>query len=1034
MNNNPTFCKYCGRQLNPNSKFCPSCGKTAKGRKGLIAGISIMSVLLAAAVIVIIVLATKKDNNKISSDPYKEEYVVKPELQKLFGEDDDDIRSDYVYLEDGGTFISEREEGMQDDLVDDWIYMGIDDDEEEEARPEGYDPFNRDDSGNTYNTLFGNSSAFHSEPVDYMTIDAPENAFWKDTTINVTPVSEEKLEEYQSIFDAELDYKGTLLCGYDVDAGMEPDDIMPGEYTVTYDLAEAGVPQDMWEAVSAYRLDDDGYWQEYCTWLDGSKICLESSQNSVLFYVVSAYVGYVVIDELVPGISSVGWKRYFDIEDYIYVCEGGKRYTKKLFCVKFTYSATVQEMINRKNTIIADSRKKIKMPDAKRAVAADEGNMNPTDEELSKIVGPKLHAKVEFMLNQLLANNPDYVKLCEEIKQAEDNPNATVEMVKHIARLLLYTHDYMKDEIKVKLPNYVMDVKLSPTVASDAKGVTVSGILKKAYMYVNTSYLASNPTTAYDDLLLTLTHEYFHACQRRYKCSRLSNLKFDEATANMIEEDCREYYSNKGYLSHIPSVPNGNCWEMYALPLDDFSVTYPEVSKSFPKSDKSDTGYPLCHFVRYLMNKYNKSYADVLTSYGSFYGKPSFTEIMKEAFGLTDEALNTQYILFVRKNQAKFYEYAKQKWDASEGTLRWACPRNGFDTDDLSYRVDLNDHDYTTRVRLLHANTNSDYYGDISMLIVFDKGFSENLPDTKVFPVGNGKTDKCRFGLFYHPRSILDASDFWLLEVDGGSSDKSGSSGYTVYTMEAPLEMDSEVTEDGILRFKLPEKSETAEAGYIDGFRVTIKASDGTKTEKFYTLRGADHEIGIKVKALIGRDTDPDTATFDLTVCEFIRNGATGKLFGPESESRKSSLEAAMNETLTIMGATDGVITISLGWQSDDDLDLHVLTPEGHEIYYSNKVAGGGELDVDMQVEDDNLVANPAEHIVFKDPQEKGVYKVFVVDYTDRTEGYDTPFLVVVKVGDKQKSFTLTASSYSTSVVSFRYGEGDESGGEFETD
>ena len=95
MNNNPTFCKYCGRQLNPNSKFCPSCGKTAKGRKGLIAGISIMSVLLAAAVIVIIVLATKKDNNKISSDPYKEEYVVEPELQKLFGEDDDDIRSDY---------------------------------------------------------------------------------------------------------------------------------------------------------------------------------------------------------------------------------------------------------------------------------------------------------------------------------------------------------------------------------------------------------------------------------------------------------------------------------------------------------------------------------------------------------------------------------------------------------------------------------------------------------------------------------------------------------------------------------------------------------------------------------------------------------------------------------------------------------------------------------------------------------------------------------------------------------------------------
>ena len=1033
MNNNPMFCKYCGRQLNPGSKFCPSCGKTSKGRKGLIAGISIMSVLLVAATVVIIILATGKKNDRIKGEPYTEEYIVEPELSKLFGEDDEAIQSDYGFLESGGTFMEMSDEVREDDPVDDWIYMGINDEEEETAN-DLVDPFNRDESGNISNSLIGNSQPFHSEPVDYMTIDAPQNAFWHDTSINVTEVPDDEIEEYQDLFVTELEYNGTILSAYDIDAGLGPDDTMPGEFTVKYDLAAAGIPEDMWCAVTAFRRDVDGYWQEYVTWLDGSNLCLESSQNSVLFYVVSAYVGYVIVDEIVPGISSVGWKRYFDIEDYIYVCEGGKRYTKKLFCVKFTYSATVQEMINRKNNIIADTRKKVKIQDAKKAVAADEGILNPTEEELAGITGPKLKAKVEFMLNQILDANPDYVKLCEEIKQAEDNPNMTVEMVKHISRLLLYAHDYLKDEIKVKLPDYVMDVKLSPTVADDAKGVTVSGILKKAYMYVNTSYLAQNPTTAYDDLLLTITHEYFHACQRRYKCSRLSNLKFDEATANMIEEDCRDYYSSKGYLNHIPNVPNGGHWEMYGLPLNDFGVVYPEETKTFTKSDRSDTGYPLCHFVRYLMTKYNKSYAEVLTSYGSFYMKPSFTDIMKEAFGLTDEALTTQYTLFARKNQAKIYEYAKAQFDAAEGKTRWAYPRNGFDTEDSNYKIVLNDHDYTTRVRHLYANTASDYYGDISMLIVFEKGFSESLPDTKIFTLGDAKTDKCRYGYFFHPRSIGDADDFWLLEIDGGTSDKSGGSGYTAWAMEAPLEMDSEVTEDGILRFTLPEKSDVAEAGYIDGYRVTIKASDGTKTVKYYTIKGAEHEIGLKVKGLINSKTDPDTATFDLTVCEFIRNGPSTKLFGPESESRKSSLEAAMNETLTIMGATDGVITVSLGWQSDDDLDLHVLTPEGHEIYYSNKSAGGGVLDVDMQVEEENLVANPAEHIVFKDPQEKGVYKVFVVDYTDRTSGSDTPFVVVVKVGDKQKTFNLTAASYSTSVVSFRYGEGDESGGEFETD
>lgn len=1030
MNNNPIFCRYCGRQLNQTSKFCPSCGKTVKSRKGLIAGIVFLSVLLAAAVTVIIILSGKK-SDKENIEPYTEEYIVEPELQELFADDDEYIDEDYGILDQGNSLLEFEEEGQQDDLLDDWIYMNIDEDEEE-SRDESYDPYNRDETGNVFNTLTGNSHAIHEEPVSFMTIDAPENAFFSDRDIKVSEVSDEKIEEYEVLFNSELDYKGTILSGFDIDAGMGPDDIMPGKYSVTYDLAEAGVPQDMWEAVSAYRLDEDGYWQEYCTWLDGSKICLESSQNSVLFYVVSAYVGYVVVDEIVPGISSVGWRRYFDIEDYIYVCEGGKRYTKKLFCVKFTYSSTVQEMINRRDIIITDTRNSIKIQDVKKAVAADEGITDP--DEINAITGAKLKAKKEYMLNKALDKNPDYVKLCEEIKQAQDNPNTTVEMVKHIARLLLYAHDYLKDEIKVRIPDYVMDVKLSPTVADDAKGVTVSGILKKAYMYVNTSYLASFPSTAYDDLLLTLTHEYFHACQRCYKCSALSNLKFDEATANMIEEDCREYFSAKGYLNHIPSVPNGSHYEMYGLPLDDYSVTYPDVTQTFKKSDRSDTGYPLCHFVRYLMDRYNKSYADILTSYGSFYGKPSFTEIMKEAFGLTDEALNTQYILFIRKNQAKFYDAAKNRFDSADGTKKWAFPTNGFNDEPNGYRVELNDHDYTTRARLLYADTADDYYGDVSMLIVFDKGFSENLPDTKIFPLGSAKTSKCRFGIFFHPRTIDLSNDFYLLETDGGSSDKSGKSGYTVWVMEAPLEMDSEISEDGILKFTLPEKSDVAEAGYVDGFRVTIKASDGTKTEKYYTLKGAGKDIGIRVKSLISRDTDPEEVTFDLTVCEFIRNGVTGKLFGPESESRKSNLESAMNETLTIMGATDGVITVSLGWQSDDDLDLHVLTPDGHEIYYSNKSAGGGVLDVDMQVDEDELAANPAEHIVFADPNEKGVYKVFVVNYRDRTDGYDTPFIVVVKVGDKQKTFNLKASSYSTNVVSFRYGEGDETGGEFETD
>jgi len=136
-----------------------------------------------------------------------------------------------------------------------------------------------------------------------------------------------------------------------------------------------------------------------------------------------------------------------------------------------------------------------------------------------------------------------------------------------------------------------------------------------------------------------------------------------------------------------------------------------------------------------------------------------------------------------------------------------------------------------------------------------------------------------------------------------------------------------------------------------------------------------------------------------------------------------------MNETLAEAGAADGVITMSLGWQTADDLDLHVVTPSGAEIFFGNKNAGGGVLDVDRQVSE--IVANPAEHVVFKNPVE-GTYTVSVVNYTDRTDNYDTPFIVQVKIENKIKTYQFTAGGGSTHICTFTYGEeGTEKGNEY---
>ncbi|MBQ9384577.1 MAG: zinc-ribbon domain-containing protein, partial [Ruminiclostridium sp.] len=45
------------------------------------------------------------------------------------------------------------------------------------------------------------------------------------------------------------------------------------------------------------------------------------------------------------------------------------------------------------------------------------------------------------------------------------------------------------------------------------------------------------------------------------------------------------------------------------------------------------------------------------------------------------------------------------------------------------------------------------------------------------------------------------------------------------------------------------------------------------------------------------------------------------------------------------LGAGVGPITVTLAWQTHDDLDLHMITPDGSRIYYRNKTAQGGTLD-----------------------------------------------------------------------------------------
>merc|ERR1719199_2190737 len=99
--------------------------------------------------------------------------------------------------------------------------------------------------------------------------------------------------------------------------------------------------------------------------------------------------------------------------------------------------------------------------------------------------------------------------------------------------------------------------------------------------------------------------------------------------------------------------------------------------------------------------------------------------------------------------------------------------------------------------------------------------------------------------------------------------------------------------------------------------------------------------------------------------------------------------------------AKTGAVSVSLAWNDPSDLDLYAkvfLAKGGFEqVYYSNKHAAGGYLDVDMHARDGEESNEPVENIFWKKPP-AGVYVIYVNLYKKRgTRGATIPFRALLR-------------------------------------
>lgn len=122
-------------------------------------------------------------------------------------------------------------------------------------------------------------------------------------------------------------------------------------------------------------------------------------------------------------------------------------------------------------------------------------------------------------------------------------------------------------------------------------------------------------------------------------------------------------------------------------------------------------------------------------------------------------------------------------------------------------------------------------------------------------------------------------------------------------------------------------------------------------------------------------------------------------------------------------GNVQGDFRASLAWFNLDDLDLHLIEPNGSHIHYLHKYnpQTGGTLDVDMNVRPDTR--NAVENITYPDKRkmQEGIYHLYVHNFTPR-ETEDVGFNVELEFNGEIHTFVYNKRvKDNVTVAKFEY-------------
>ncbi len=693
----------------------------------------------------------------------------------------------------------------------------------------------------------GNNEAYSFSPCEGVEIDVPKDALYEDTIISMDRVTEDT-PGIQKIINDLYDENVYAIGAWEIDAGLENDECLPGSYKVSIDLEKLEIDESLYDFVKIVRINDNGEKTILRSNIEGKVLNYSSNRNSII---VAVLIGF--------GFFPVAWYIHDEVaaewyyEKHLY---SGERIWVASFESK-DYSFDVQYLIK---DLDPDLQKKIDRCaeiNEKYLKQIREGTTSEKQSSWDVFGLFSRNASEAELLKKALKKDAEYQRLQAQISRPT--------LLDGIILKILAAFIYLKKQ-NIKMPEEAVQFYLRPDVTQLGNSVwTLFGQSHIEISLAEAGIMNSNTVDGkkeLDNLLLTITHELFHVCQTYYHTHLFTDsIRFDEMMAVALESEARDYYYEQGLIKTKPALTDQDHWQELESSINSFDLN---------DLDMRHQGYNLSLLIPYLRKATGKkdvTIGDIMNA-RSYWKKPNTTEPLCKAFDIKEEDFSKYWYGFCKENAERAVINNMDKNSIGRGKKKDSMIQTKGD--------------YSLKIKGFFQTEKQ----PLPLLIVFDEPAVLNDQRLSIFPAGEYSNFKKGF---YIPAQKSDEDAMknprrWIIESFGKQNGETVLGTYTVWGMDKTSKVDIDVSyiSDKLFIY-MTKVSDLATYGLIDGYYIKLETDNGVKMEGHRKADDLIKGLAVPFAKLYNGDKTKDVK-ITVTACEYVLDNNGNYLYGITSD------------------------------------------------------------------------------------------------------------------------------------------------------